>query len=128
MKICKIEGCDNIVRCKNLCRGHYLRLWRNNDVGSYAIKKIAPKGSARFKDINGYIRINVDGKYVLEHRFIMESILERKLLNDETVHHINGDRTDNRVDNLELWTSHQPKGQRVEDLLQYARDIIKLYG
>lgn len=50
---------------------------------------------------------------VKEHRLVMEEILGRALLPHEHVHHINGVRTDNRPDNLELWTRYQPVGVRV---------------
>jgi len=58
----------------------------------------------------------------------MEQILGRSLAPHETVHHKNGERTDNRPENLELWVLKQPRGQRPEDLVEYAREILALYG
>jgi hypothetical protein len=58
----------------------------------------------------------------------MELHLGRELLPEETVHHINGNRSDNRIENLELWSTSQPYGQRVADKLEWARKIIEMYG
>lgn len=72
---------------------------------------------------NGYVNVvTEDGRYIGEHRAVMESHLGRPLEPFENVHHLNGDREDNRLDNLELWFKPQPAGQRVDQLLDY---IIK---
>jgi hypothetical protein len=39
-----------------------------------------------------------------------------------------GVKHDNRPANLELWAGHQPKGQRVSDLVSWAREILACYG
>ena len=44
------------------------------------------------------------------------------------MHHKNGQRADNRIENLELWSKSQPSGQRVVDKLRWAREIVALYG
>lgn len=81
----------------------------------------------------GYRKIRLDGvvgdsAWVLEHRHAMEQKLGRKLLSGENVHHIDGNKLNNNISNLELWASFQPSGQRVEDLLKYAYEIIERYG
>ncbi len=58
----------------------------------------------------------------------MERILGRALIKGENVHHKNGNRADNRPENLELWVSYQPSGQRPEDLVTYAHEILRRYA
>src|ERR1043165_42069 len=66
---------------------------------------------------------------VMEHRLVMEKIIGRALKKNETVHHRNGNRADNRPENLELWAKiTHPYGQRVTDLVNVAKEILKQYG
>jgi hypothetical protein len=128
MTDCKVLDCDRKAISKGLCNGHYMRLQRRGDVQAHIpLKKMGKRGAGTVNE-EGYRKVSVNGKKRGEHRVVMERILGRSLLPTETVHHKNGHRSDNRPSNLELWSTSQPPGQRVEDKVEWAREILDLYG
>ena len=54
-----------------------------------------------------YAQRKINGRKILAHRAVIEEYLNRRLGRDELVHHKNGDRRDNRIENLEIVTAKQ---------------------
>jgi hypothetical protein len=130
LKTCTFDGCDKPHKGNNYCSGHnyQLKKWGRLE----PIKSQRPgEWGEWYKTPDGYIirTKTVDGKResIRQHRYIMEQHLGRELLPGENVHHKNGIRDDNRFENLELWVSSQPSGQRVQDLIEWAKEIIERY-
>lgn len=131
---CTFLGCGRGVHSRGLCHAHRRQSAAGRELRP--IKHKAPRNYAVGYINNGYRVLPAfrpdgtrDGnKYVAEHTVVMESHLGRHLREGESVHHKNGDRLDNRLANLELWSRYQPSGQRVSDKLNWAKSFIHTYG
>jgi HNH endonuclease len=96
--------------------------------------KVAPKGAGCITRY-GYKKIHKKNHPnawkngdMFEHVYIMSEHLNRPLKKGETVHHRNGIKSDNRIDNLELWSSSHPYGQKVEDKISWCKEFLEFYG
>lgn len=139
--VCSVLECGKPHRAHGYCSAHYRRLRDGKNIdGSSGPGRGAPgipRGPKRdtvpylATDPDGYVRaynLPEERNGVAEHRLVMEAHLGRRLLPGETPHHLNGDRADNRIENLELWSTVQPSGQRVPDKIQWALELLRQYA
>lgn len=117
---------------KRIAKFKSRRKCRGQDPNAPLMKAKSGEG---YLDPNGYKQLtiknhpnaNKSGR-IAEHTFIMSLHLQRPLRENESVHHKNGIRNDNRIENLELWHKGQPAGQRIEDKIKWAKEFLESYG
>lgn len=138
--LCRHEGCGRATYSLGFCRLHYRRYKSGMiDADGNLLREPwsrHPKKGYRF-DHNGYVRVHRPdhpradvGGYVLEHRLVMEGHLGRFLEKGEVVHHLNGDRHDNRIENLQLMMHrrlHPPFSEpSVDNALEFLGRVVNI--
>lgn len=126
---CQEDSCDRDAVKRGFCGAHYRQWWRAERTQPIYLtggRRVSSDGYVYVK-CPGHVEGRKRGGWGLEHRMVMADTLGRALYADESVHHRNGDREDNRRENLELWSRWQPVGQRVEDKVAFAREILARY-
>ena len=126
------DSCEFPLKFALYCRKHQARFKKWGDA-NYT-RKAPPGESVGHVNRGGYKLIPLRDHpnayktgYILEHVAVMSEMLKRPLIKGENVHHKNGVKDDNRPDNLELWVTMQPTGQRPIDLVAYAHEILNRY-
>jgi hypothetical protein len=133
-RICAVDDCGRIATNRQLCTTHTARQRKFGDVhADEPVREVSGDGYIH----RGYFIVPVPrglrhltgGEHAVgEHRLVMAQHLGRALTADESVHHKNGQRTDNRISNLELWSRRQPSGQRIADKVDWAIEILQTYA
>lgn len=128
---CAIPGCHKKHVGLGLCAMHRMRLKTSGKVGAAKSSK-GKKGwflNRGYKMLTGIKHPNSsrNSTTIMEHVLVMSNLLGRPLKKGESVHHKNGVKDDNRIDNLELWVKTQPSGQRVKDRIADALWLLSQY-
>ena len=133
-RVCSVSGCGREHKAKGYCPAHYKRFLLHGDpLADQPVKKSDGSGGTHqgyhYVPVPRNLRPLVGGiAWVGEHRLVMAMHLARPLLPDEVVHHRNGNRSDNRIENLELWSTSHPKGQRVSDIVSFGIEMLTRYA
>ena len=129
IEVCLSPQCERTRESAiGYCDSHYKR-WKNGlalDTPIVQQGNPRPTGAKRAKD--GYVEVKAaDGRFRREHRVVMEEYIGRPLVHPEQVHHKNGVKDDNRIENLELRPGAHGSGIDALDAIAWAEKILARY-
>lgn len=124
---CQVEECPRAARVSVHSITGYCETHAKNPNAAVTSGEAMINRSPEFwgKDKKGYLVKRIDGIDYRQHRMVMEGYLGRALLPGENVHHKNAIKTDNRIENLQLWQVSQPAGSNLLDTMEYMRWYLK---
>lgn len=118
----KIEiSCERCGKKKTIWR-----CYTKNNAGRFCSRRCSSlRAFGRKRTIHGYIEVLIGDKYYKEHRLVMEESIGRKLLTTEIIHHINGIKDDNRIENLEITTYQKHSSNHSKN---WKRNNMGMFG
>jgi len=135
----RLKGINTPKYCSNHCKGYgnLVHQWIKEKIKKSLKKgKEHPQWKGGRIIRNGYVLIRkpshpsaIMGGYIAEHRLVMENFLKRLLKKNEIIHHINGRKDDNRIENLEIISqkTHVYKHHTIEDIKKMGEKGRKSY-
>lgn len=132
-KTTKIKPCGNCKRPLRI-QGYWLRTKKYKNF--YCDKRCEAKGRHFGENLDlkggyrhtgsGYAYVRISGMPYLKHRIVMERFLKRKLSPNEHVHHLNGKRHDNRIENLQVVSNRRHPSETLKYIKKLQRRIREL--
>lgn len=132
MQSTSAENHTKYLKTRNVCECGSLKTRYSVKCKNCARSKSTYDNPSWREDKDGYIVASIVDdfgvtRHTSQHRLVMERHVGRRLFSQESVHHKNGIRDDNRLENLELWSCSHPSGQRIEDKIEWCRWFLAQY-
>jgi len=126
LKNCKIKGCVKDTRGRAICSMHDQRFRRHGDYNYITPESLRRVLTREAQSTLGVLKKTSYKKYLgrHEHRVIMENYLSRKLIKGEIVHHLDGNRHNNSIENLQLMTQSEHIKEHIKEMNERRRKSV----